>query len=168
MRAIHPPVPHPGRRPRGARGPTARRLGVLVAISALALAVAAPAGAHGDGNGANVYKKRNLVSDIDGVARITDPNLVNPWGLAFGPTTPAWVSDNGKDVSTLYTGGVRKSIPVIVPLVVSIPDGKPTGMVFNGTSGFKVNGAPAHFIFDSEAGTVTAWNAGTTAQTVVP
>ena len=45
--------------------------------------------AHGGGKGANVYKKRNLVSDIDGVARITDPNLVNPWGLAFGPATPA-------------------------------------------------------------------------------
>jgi uncharacterized protein (TIGR03118 family) len=92
------------------------------------------------------------------VARITDPNLVNPWGLAFGPTTPAWVSDNGTDVSTLYSGGVRKSIPVTLPLVVGIPGGAPTGMVFNATSGFKVNGAPAHFIFDSEAGTITAWN----------
>src|SRR6266536_5368322 len=165
MRAIHPPVPHPGRRPRGARGPTARRLGVLVAISALALAVAAPAGAHGDGNGANVYKKRNLVSDIDGVARITDPNLVNPWGLAFGPTTPAWVADNGTDVSTLYSGGVRKSIPVTLPLVVGIPGGAPTGLVFNATQGFKVGTAPAHFIFDSEAGTITAWASGTQAVT---
>ena len=76
---------------------------VLAALSALALALAGPASAHGGGKGANVYKKRNLVSDIDGVARITDPNLVNPWGLAFGPATPAWVSDNGTDVSTLYS-----------------------------------------------------------------
>jgi uncharacterized protein (TIGR03118 family) len=37
--------------------------------------------------------------------------------------------------------------------------------VFNPTGGFKVNGAPAKFIFDSEAGTVTAWNAGTQAVT---
>ena len=96
---------------------------VLAALSALALAVAGPASAHGGGKGADVYKKRNLVSDIDGVARITDANLVNPWGLAFGPTTPAWVSDNGKDVSTLYSGGVRKSIPVTLPLVVGIPGG---------------------------------------------
>ena len=66
------------------------RLGiVLAALSVLALAVAGPADAHDGGKGANVYKKRNLVSDIDGVARITDPNLVNPWGLAFGPATPA-------------------------------------------------------------------------------
>ena len=142
------------------------RLGiVLAALSALALAVAGPADAHGGGKGANVYKKRNLVSDIDGVARITDSNLVNPWGLAFGPATPAWVSDNGMDVSTLYSGGVRKSIPVTLPLVVGIPGGAPTGVVFNGTPGFKVGGAPAHFIFDSEAGTITAWNAGTDAVT---
>ena len=61
---------------------------VLAALSVLALALAGPASAHGGGKGANVYKKRNLVSDLDGVARITDPNLVNPWGLAFGPATP--------------------------------------------------------------------------------
>jgi uncharacterized protein (TIGR03118 family) len=143
------------------------RLGILLAVtSALVLALAGPAAAHGGGNGANVYKKRNLVSDIDGVARITDPNLVNPWGLAFGPATPAWVADNGKDVSTLYTGGVHKSIPVTLPLVVGIDGGAPTGTVFNNTTGFKVNGAPAKFIFDSEAGTVTAWNSGTEATTV--
>jgi uncharacterized protein (TIGR03118 family) len=142
------------------------RLGiVLAALSALALAVAGPADAHGGGKGANVYKKRNLVSDIDGVARITDSHLVNPWGLAFGPATPAWVSDNGMDVSTLYSGGVRKSTPVTLPLVVGIPGGAPTGVVFNGTPGFKVGGAPAHFIFDSEAGTITAWNSGTDAVT---
>jgi uncharacterized protein (TIGR03118 family) len=142
------------------------RLGiVLAALSALALAIAGPADAHGGGKAANVYKKRNLVSDIDGVARITDPNLVNPWGLAFGPATPAWVADNGTDVSTLYSGGVRKSIPVTLPLVVGIPGGAPTGVVFNATPGFKVNGTAAHFIFDSEAGTITAWNAGTQAVT---
>src|SRR5689334_24671010 len=106
------------------------RLGiVLAALSALALALAGPADAHGGGNAPNVYKKRNLVSDIDGVARITDPNLVNPWGLAFGPATPAWVADNGTGLSTLYSGGVRRSIPTILPLVVTIDGGAPTGAV---------------------------------------
>jgi uncharacterized protein (TIGR03118 family) len=142
------------------------RLGIVLAgLTALALALAGPAVAHDGGKGANVYKKRNLVSDVDGVARITDPNLVNPWGLAFGPATPAWVADNGKDVSTLYRGAIDRSIPMIVPLVVTIPGGAPTGTVFNGTGGFKVNGTPAHFIFDSEAGTITAWAAGTDAVT---
>ena len=75
------------------------------------------------------------------------------------------MADNGTDVSTLYSGAIHKSIPVTLPLVVGIPGGAPTGVVFNGTPGFKVNGAPAHFIFDSEAGTITAWNAGTMAVT---
>jgi uncharacterized protein (TIGR03118 family) len=146
------------------RGPSLRSVGILAAIAALALSGASAAEAH---NG-NVYKKRNLVSDIDGVARITDPNLVNPWGLSAGPTTPLWVADNGTDKSTLYSGGVRRSIPMILPLVVDIAGGAPTGTVFNSTSGFPVNGAPSRFIFDSEAGTITAWNGGTTATTVVP
>jgi uncharacterized protein (TIGR03118 family) len=147
------------------RGPALRSLGILAAIAALMLSGVAAAQAHGNGN---VYKKRNLVSDIEGVARITDPHLVNPWGLSAGPTSPLWVADNHSNVSTLYSGGVRGSVPVIVPLVVDITGGAPTGTVFNPTSGFPVNGSPSKFIFDSEAGTITAWNAGTVAQTVVP
>jgi uncharacterized protein (TIGR03118 family) len=110
----------------------------------------------------NAYVQTNLISDIDGVARITDPNLVNPWGMAAGPTTPLWIADNGADVSTLYTGGIHGSIPVIVPLVVTIPGGAPTGIVFNPTSDFLVTGsggtAPSNFIFASEAGQITAWS----------
>ena len=164
MSAIRPLLHPRTRRPRGARGPTVRRLGVLAAAGALALAMAPAAQAGNDH--ANVYSKRNLVSDIPGVARITDPNLVNPWGMSAGPATPVWVSDNGTDVSTLYSGAIHRSIPMIVPLVVSIPGGAPTGTVFNPTSGFMVGGAPARFIFDSEAGQITAWNSGTDAQTV--
>jgi uncharacterized protein (TIGR03118 family) len=141
-----------------------RWLGILAAAAVLAAAGGALAGAHG--GRPNVYTQRNLVSDIAGVARITDRNLVNPWGLAFGPTTPAWVADNGTDLSTLYPGAVRGSIPTKLALEVSIPGGAPTGVVFNATTGFMLGSAPALFIFDSEAGTITAWNGGTSAQTV--
>jgi uncharacterized protein (TIGR03118 family) len=96
------------------------------------------------------------------VARITDPNLVNPWGQAASPTSPLWVADNGTNVSSLYTGGVKGSIPQIAPLVVSVPEGAPTGVVFNPTGDFVVRteagSAPANFIFDSEAGRITAWS----------
>ena len=51
-----------------------------------------------------VYTRVNLVSDIDGVARFTDPHLVNPWGLAFSATSPFWIADNNGNVSTLYNG----------------------------------------------------------------
>ena len=149
------------------RWPT-RCLGVLGALAA-AVAVALPGAAGATGHPATgAFTQRNLVSDIPGVARITDPNLVNPWGLSAGPATPLWVADNGTDVSTLYSGGVRGSIPVTAPLVVGIPGGAPTGTVFNPTAGFGVGGAAARFIFDSESGQISAWNPGlgTTARTV--
>lgn len=106
------------------------------------------------------FRQINLVADQPGQAAITDPNLVNAWGISHSPTSPLWVSDNGADVSTLYAGGVGGAAPSIVPLVVGIPGGEPTGQVFNDTSGFMVPGTtkPASFIFDSEAGIISAWN----------
>jgi uncharacterized protein (TIGR03118 family) len=133
----------------------------LVAVAVAAGVV--PLAATAAGPTAGEFHQRNLISDIPGVARITDPNLVNPWGQAASPTSPLWVADNGSDVSTLYTGGVKGSIPSIVPLVVSIAKGAPTGTVFNSTTGFVVHTrkgkAPATFIFDSENGVVSAWSA---------
>lgn len=117
------------------------------------------------------YTQRNLVSDQAGQAEFMDPNLVNPWGLAFGPAsgpTPAWTANNGKDNATLYRGGIAPNDVSMVPLIVTIPGGAPTGQVFNGSSGFMVDGAPARFIFSSEAGRITAWgmNSGTAAKTM--
>jgi uncharacterized protein (TIGR03118 family) len=139
---------------------------------AVGAAGAVPLAASGADPTAVEYQQTNLISDIPGVARITDPHLVNPWGLAGSATSPLWVADNGADVSTLYTGGVGGSIAGVVPLVVSIPQGAPTGIVFNPTGGFAVqtaNGsAPANFIFDSENGVISAWSrtvSGSVAQT---
>lgn len=159
---------HPGIFLRTLTGARMRRspsgwLGVLAA-AVLCLIGTSPAVAHARGaHGASqTFQQRNLVSDIAGVARITDRNLVNPWGLAAGPTSPLWVADNGRDVSTFYSGAVDGTVPRPMPLVVSIPDGAPTGVVFNPTRGFVVHAgqasAPANFIFDSEAGKITAWS----------
>jgi uncharacterized protein (TIGR03118 family) len=114
-----------------------------------------------------IYTRTNLVSDIAGVARFTDPNLVNPWGLAFGPASPFWVADNNTGLSTLYRGD-GKSFPVSSPLVVAVPppaggtSASPTGLVFNGTSSFVVSASnksgPAIFIFATEDGTISGWS----------
>jgi uncharacterized protein (TIGR03118 family) len=128
----------------------------VVAAAAMALAPAAFAKPPGH------YEQRNLVSDVPGQAELLDPNLVNAWGLAFGPTSPAWVADNGTDVSTLYSGAVGNSPVTKVPLTVSIPGGAPTGLVFNGSDGFEVSSGmssgPALFLFSSEAGVISGWN----------
>src|SRR5438132_2467116 len=85
------------------------------------------------------YAQVNLASDVPGLARVTDPNLVNPWGIAFSPTGPFWFADNGRGVSDLLDG---RGEPV--PLVVTVPSaarpgGTPTGTVFNGGAGFAVS-----------------------------
>jgi len=134
-------------------------LGLVVGLVALA-----PAAQSAPSRSRNAYHQTNLVSDLPGLAQLTDPDLVNPWGLAAGPTTPVWVADNGTDKATIYPGFVNGSPIQKAPLVVSIPGGAPTGQVFNPTPGFEVRdgdaSGPALFLFDSEAGPVTGWNPG--------
>lgn len=93
-----------------------------------------------------------LVSDLPGKAPVTDPKLVNPWGLAMGKTL--WVSGTGTGTATVYSGQGKKE-----QTEVSIPGGAPTGQVFNPTDGFTVKGKPATFIFSSPSGAITGWNA---------
>src|SRR5690349_12200023 len=52
------------------------------------------------------YVQTNLVSDVPGLAQVTDRHLVNAWGASYLGASPLWVSDNGTDVTTLYAGGV--------------------------------------------------------------
>jgi len=108
------------------------------------------------------YIQTNLVSDVPGLAPVTDPNLVNPWGLASSSTSPWWVADNGTGVSTLYNGaGVKQALTVTIPPPVGgTPPSTPTGVVFNAHSG---SFGGARFIFVTEDGTIAAWSSGTTA-----
>jgi uncharacterized protein (TIGR03118 family) len=110
------------------------------------------------------YKQTNLVADQAGKALATDPNLINPWGVAFFPGGAFWISDNGNGLSTLYTGAGS-----IIPAVFTVPapagqstPASPTGIVINTTGGFAVPGTklPAAFIFSTEDGTISAWAGG--------
>jgi uncharacterized protein (TIGR03118 family) len=114
------------------------------------------------------YLQTNLVSDIKGIARHTDPNLVNPWGLAYAPGGFFWVSANNAGVATLDNGqGQPQALVVNIPAPSSSPPGSvgtPTGIVFNSTSGFTVSengqsGASA-FVFATEDGTIAGWSPG--------
>ena len=133
------------------------RLGGLLALILISVANSSAQSA----NSSQHYTQTNLVSDMPGVAPVTDPNLVNPWGLSRSSTSPWWVSDNGVGVATLYSGA-----GAIVPLVVTIPPsdpstppGTPTGTIFNGGTGFEIKkGLPAVFIFVTEDGTISGWN----------
>ena len=104
------------------------------------------------------YKQINLVSDIPGVAQIQDTNLVNGWGISFGPNGPMWISANGSGHATIYAvTNDASGAPHVTrnPLVVAIPgNGGVTGSVFNNnTNAFNAD----VFIFASTHGTISGW-----------
>jgi uncharacterized protein (TIGR03118 family) len=110
------------------------------------------------------YAVTNLVSDVSGLANFTDSNLVNPWGISYSATSPFWVSNNGTGLGSLYNGA-GQPFPVGSPLVVTIPNGGPTGVIFNGTTSFNQD----LFIFASSNGLISGWRGalGTTAEILV-
>ena len=136
------------------------RLSVLPATLLLSLALVI-GGVQAAGT--QFYVQTNLLSDGAVPAALVDSNVVNAWGLVSGPMTPWWISDNGSGHSTVYnvhTGTIQ--------LTVTVPgaggqQGTPTGVVFNGGSGFVVTAgtgtSPARFIFASEDGTISAFRA---------
>jgi hypothetical protein len=84
------------------RTPFSRRAAaVFASVAVVASVVVAGALAPAAATSSNSYKQTNFVSDQSGVAPVRDRHLVNAWGLAFGPSTPAWVVDAAKGVSTL-------------------------------------------------------------------
>src|SRR5262249_46629826 len=111
------------------------------------------------------YRQVNLVSDIAGVARYTDPNLVNPRGLVVVPSSGrVWVSDNGTGLSTVYSksGTVQSLVVTIAPPAGGTNAATPTGMIGDSTGSFHVtngtNSGGASFIWSTEDGTVSGWS----------
>lgn len=145
------------------------RANLLAAIASAAvlssLGVFAPPAAA-----ANLYDITYLVSNQSGAAH-KDTHLQNPWGVAFVPGAPFWISDNNSGVSTFYDGDgtFEGLIKIPLPPPPLRPDinpkaSAPTGIVANTANDFFVSGDPAWpatFIFDSEDGTIFAyWAAG--------
>jgi uncharacterized protein (TIGR03118 family) len=105
------------------------------------------------------YTLTNLNSNQVRAAKHIDPLLVNGWGLVFGPGSPWWISDAGSGWSTLYNGVGKQveGLKVVIPTAGGNGPGSPTGIVFNGSTDFQVNGSPAVFIFDTLDGTISGW-----------
>src|SRR5258708_15790699 len=74
------------------------------------------------------YGLVKLASDVPGLARVTDPNLVNPWGIAYSPTGPFWLAENGSGVSDIVDGRGQP-----FALVVTVPSAAHSGSAPTGT-----------------------------------
>src|SRR5712664_2382832 len=111
------------------------------------------------------YTQTNLVSNASGVAPVTDPQLINPWGLSRMSGSPWWISDNATGLSTLYNGaGTKQSLIVTIPPSdpnnKNTPTGTPTGTIANSsqTDFLLAPGKPAIFLFSTIDGTIAGWN----------
>ncbi len=165
-------------RPAMSRGRRRGRVAVATAAAVTLALVGAsgPAAAHQDRRAHhddNVFRQVNLVSDLPGLAQVTDADVVNPWGIDFGrgkSATPLWVSNQGSNTLTLYRGATKAS-PAVEKLGLVITASSPTGMVFNPTKKFVITQggktAPANFLMNENlfnadqtdaTGQVTAWS----------
>src|SRR5262249_30298936 len=74
----------------------------------------------------------------------TDPNLVNPWGMALGTNSGLWVAENGKGTAESFDA-TGQALPSGSPVLVSIPvpggtgTSAPTGVATNATPGFVIS-----------------------------
>ncbi len=114
------------------------------------------------------YERNDLVSDVPGRAAHTDPNLINPWGIALGPDTTFWVANEGTGTLSLYNGNGEQESRVL-----HVANGgqaaHPIGLVYNDTDAFVVNRpvpgfpllnfhAPAKFLVATSDGKISGWN----------
>ena len=164
-----------GTRVGGQTGSSRRWSAGVIAVIASAATLVGTSGVSGAAaarhsiDGENVFRQVNLVSDLaETHPLLIDPDVKNPWGIAFGPNTPLWVSNNFNPASdcgtpgcvpapqtlitqiTVYKGANGHDKFVKVPLEVSAS--APTGAVFNPTKSFAVTQggvtAPATFLFN--------------------
>jgi uncharacterized protein (TIGR03118 family) len=135
------------------RRPASIGLGLVWTLGVIGLAPPAEAG--------DVFSATPLATDA------TDPQLINPWGISYLGTGPFWISDNGAGVSTLYSvdpTNVATKLTFPSPTGVRIPgDGSVTGQVSNSGPGFDGD----RFLFVSEDGTISGWQASAGSQALI-
>ena len=132
-------------------------IGAALMVCALMLG-AVPASAQ--------YRQTNLVSDKAGLARYTDQNLIDAWGMAELPKGGFIVANALSGTVTFYApNGKTLRPPVTVPAAPGLPPGtpgSPAGLVANPTPEFVIskNGksAPALYLFSTLDGLICGWN----------
>ena len=145
----------------------------LAALAAAIIGLALPAEA--------AFLQTNLVSSIPGLATITDPLLINPWGISRSPTSPFWVSNQGTNTSTLYAVTGKTNVSAVtavnahgfvgIPTTAAGPQG-PTGQVNNtNTASFQLTPGTAstssRFLFADLNGQISGWAGGLSSTAMV-
>jgi len=134
----------------------------LLALSFVACGGGGSASSPAPAPAPTVYQVTSLVSDQATAGAVTtDTHLVNPWGLAYGPTTDFWTANQGTSTTTVYDGlGHTPTTPITVsvPPMAGHAMVGPTGVAFNGSASFQAD----EFIIASLDGCLCGWSVGTT------
>jgi uncharacterized protein (TIGR03118 family) len=102
------------------------------------------------------YSATTLVKNT---GKTGDKQLINPWGLAYAPSGPFWLSDEGTGLSTLYDGtGAKQTLVVTVPAASGTGLGSPTGIVYNSSTEFQIMNWTSAFMFATLDGTISGWS----------
>jgi uncharacterized protein (TIGR03118 family) len=120
----------------------------------------------------STYVQTNIISDGATVqALVTDPTLINPWGISVGPAI--WIDKAGSGSVAVDTAAgtvAVSSLPSVrIPAAASTSaHGSPSGTVYNSNSAiFDIPGSTsALFLFGTLDGTIAAWNVSSGAQAV--
>jgi uncharacterized protein (TIGR03118 family) len=114
------------------------------------------------------YSLTKLTADQSGKAKHTDPLLQNAWGLVYAPGGPYWVSDENNGWSTLYDAtGTPQSLQVVVHKADGTGFGTPTGIVYNGSTEFKIDNWTSAFMFATLDGSIQGWSHFDSSETLV-
>ena len=123
----------------------------------------------------STYVQTNIISDgATAQALVTDPTLINPWGVSVGPAI--WIDKAGSGSVAIDTAAGAIAVPSLPSVTIlaaasTSANGSPSGTVYNGNSAiFDIPGSTsALFLFGTLDGTIAAWNvsSGTQAVTVV-
>jgi uncharacterized protein (TIGR03118 family) len=129
-----------------------------ISLIGLLMTLAIPSGLLAQQAG---YSQTNLVSNTASVAKSTDPQLLNPWGISILPGQDFWIANNNSGTSTLYDnqGNKDTGLVVTIPGATHNPNGNcspgcPTGNVSNSNGAYFSGG---QFIFDTEDGLIASW-----------
>jgi uncharacterized protein (TIGR03118 family) len=114
------------------------------------------------------FVQTNIISDMPGTASVTDPTMINPWGVSVGPAI--WIDAANTGLVKVDTAAGATVIPnvTIPPASGSSPKGSPSGTVFNSAgTGFTLpDGSSALFLFGTLDGTIAGWDASSGTQAV--
>jgi uncharacterized protein (TIGR03118 family) len=173
---------HPATKNRNLRRFRAATAAVTMTSVALAGAAATAGATAPSPNSHNAFRQVNLVSDLTTVgAKIIDPAVRNPWGIAMGPTTPLWVDNQFNPNCTTFPDCAAADLLTKVTLYkganghdpiqkvgLEVTASSPFGIVFNPTKSFVVKQnmvkAPARFLFNefgAGQARVTGWSNAT-------